>query len=1760
MEHVSGLHYTNNASVGTGHCLDTDELVFLLLSHLQTIQFPKYTGDPATLRTWLRKCIRAVSQRQPRAGQASNEDVLGLVAHPPRADGQHPPGFLAGAAADTAAYTALAASHPGAAAANQRALHASLQADIEVGATFGAALDGSSLEYLLDEAGDLNRFSALVYRIRVSVPNNIETEELEQRKLLIPTDLKGDGEVSPDLIKLNQQLPQKQQFADLKNRLLTAYKKHKLIMIDVADANDPRHITDATLIGRLAKLAKTIARFRGQVAMHTAVAQAATIHAALDVLISWDINPANEVTVDPHQQAAFNVQQIKWVQDANQARPVRDGVAAGGGSAGTYNPVGCYAQVYHLEGRSMKLNIPTQRNLSGGVVKCFNCLAQGHRVKDCTIPFGPHMFKANGAMKQLQRCYHDNCRYGADHCNMIHMDVPQKGKQHKNGNKGGKPPSEKKKLFTQMSKNFKVGKGGKMSINRKFAAQLTSRMNGKGKGKPARNVNLTLPGEPPEPAATGSGDDDSDSEWMNFHVVALSSLPPSETTTNAGAFKCVVDSGASLPGGCTHEFDDYIDFEACGATEHPVKTADGSITYIKGFGTVQVNVATSTGLQTIRLRKIAYLPSYKVKLLSHIQLLKEGCSFVDTRKGAYIQLENGTQIPLFKEHGLNKLIGAIDRQVFRDSLNPEKGDADSFDAHYQDVTRLKHQLCDEDVKSSVQKKTIIRLQLAKLGTYCASQPQTDKLLRLHVKLGHPSPRKLQEYIHQNYTKAKAQSEFGKVGVQWCDSCTLAKMVKSKRSTKEVPKAIFFGDKTFMDIAGKFKETALGTSYQYELIFVDSATSFITLYPIVTLDQVPSLAKRYLSWMMRTRKQHMAMLQRIATDSTEAPASKRLKSDLRSLEVLPTNARFDSLIGTRLQGDSAAVFTSSAMNMMCSELGVTLQHSAPYCQYANGVAERAWHSLHTRADAMRLGANLPYNTWWYSHKMAVTTHNALPCSSNANNMSPHERVYGDLFSTDKLRAFGETVFIRRQVRSKHESRGREGRYLGRNDAMNSHIVRVYSESSKRFGIVHTNDIRWKPFGLPSKVGTGEIPLEAPGYIPFDDAETEVVDEQTTSIQPHIVTIPATADQGHMADTDVAIDDEIGADDDETFDFVESATPFPNDLIEEEDVLNLDLYPEYQPKSANAVDASVRAASLGWTTQTQLHNSSPLDSPKVGDTYMSPAFAAHLNKDLFVHLAIGKAYSSPKKAFSDPTFGLQFKAADTAEFEQLLRWKIIELIKLKDVPPGEKIFPTIELFQMKGDDKGVPTKAKARLVLDGSSQGVGDTGETATFTPKWGSVRCLLSHAAAYSLLKRKLDIPNAFSQAKSHRVRYAYMPYGSKRHDKDGFTLAIKVIGNLYGGRDAGRIYQDEVILFLKELGFVQNNYDGALFYRASDSTTDEIWLTIWVDDVLFCCKTDTTAKWIESVFEKRWNSSKIAAGSSLGFGDADFFLGLNISETKKGIKLHAKAYIDTWKRELIDTKTITGKIPTPKTPLPPGYATSKAECVGEPQLKSAFKTNIAKIQWLATTCRPDVAYACHTLSKVAHAPSPIHQKMLKRLMAYVLTTAEAGVFYFRMPPHDARIDRLVAHSDSSHWDCPLTRRSTSGYTLHMNGGMVNWRSKTQPLITLSSCESELVACTDAVRDVLWARHMLSEQNATQHGATVVAQDNQSTIQIIRNPFTSISERSKHIHARYLWVHQALEIGEIQIVKFHTDDVIADALTKALGTEKFFYFRNLMLAS
>ena len=44
-------------------------------------------------------------------------------------------------------------------------------------------------------------------------------------------------------------------------------------------------------------------------------------------------------------------------------------------------------------------------------------------------------------------------------------------------------------------------------------------------------------------------------------------------------------------------------------------------------------------------------------------------------------------------------------------------------------------------------------------------------------------------------------------------------------------------------------------------------------------------------------------------------------------------------------------------------------------------------------------------------------------------------------------------------------------------------------------------------------------------------------------------------------------------------------------------------------------------------------------------------------------------------------------------------------------------------------------------------------------------------------------------------------------------------------------------------------------------------------------------------------------------------------------------------------------------------------------------------------------------------------------------------------------------------------------------------------------------------------------------------------------------RSKHIDVRYHWIHDVLEMKELQLKKVHTNDNSSDMLTKSLPKEK-----------
>ena len=92
--------------------------------------------------------------------------------------------------------------------------------------------------------------------------------------------------------------------------------------------------------------------------------------------------------------------------------------------------------------------------------------------------------------------------------------------------------------------------------------------------------------------------------------------------------------------------------------------------------------------------------------------------------------------------------------------------------------------------------------------------------------------------------------------------------------------------------------------------------------------------------------------------------------------------------------------------------------------------------------------------------------------------------------------------------------------------------------------------------------------------------------------------------------------------------------------------------------------------------------------------------------------------------------------------------------------------------------------------------------------------------------------------------------------------------------------------------------------------------------------------------------------------------------------------------------------------------------------------------------------------------------------------------------------------------------------------------------------------------MLWTRNFLESQGHPQPPA-LVYQDNQSTIQLIRNG-RSNSERTRHVDIRYFFLHDRITTGDIAIIYLPITDMIADILTKPLQGELFRKLRKELL--
>jgi len=83
---------------------------------------------------------------------------------------------------------------------------------------------------------------------------------------------------------------------------------------------------------------------------------------------------------------------------------------------------------------------------------------------------------------------------------------------------------------------------------------------------------------------------------------------------------------------------------------------------------------------------------------------------------------------------------------------------------------------------------------------------------------------------------------------------------------------------------------------------------------------------------------------------------------------------------------------------------------------------------------------------------------------------------------------------------------------------------------------------------------------------------------------------------------------------------------------------------------------------------------------------------------------------------------------------------------------------------------------------------------------------------------------------------------------------------------------------------------------------------------------------------------------------------------------------------------------------------------------------------------------------------------------------------------------------------------------------------------------------------MWIRELLKELKFSVLYATLIQQDNQSTIALAKNPIHH--RRTKHIDTQHHFIRECIKNETISLEYMPTERMIADSLTKPLPRGKF----------
>jgi hypothetical protein len=447
------------------------------------------------------------------------------------------------------------------------------------------------------------------------------------------------------------------------------------------------------------------------------------------------------------------------------------------------------------------------------------------------------------------------------------------------------------------------------------------------------------------------------------------------------------------------------------------------------------------------------------------------------------------------------------------------------------------------------------------------------------------------------------------------------------------------------------------------------------------------------------------------------------------------------------------------------------------------------------------------------------------------------------------------------------------------------------------------------------------------------------------------------------------------------------------------------------------------------------------------------------------------------------------------------------------------------------------------------------------------------AVRFLRIIKQLDFIGAFCQGKMQKRLFLQLPKeyaGQFPQYKEYFEEPMLLNKSIYGTDFAHKVFSDDLCEWLlnnDEMPFENSEVDPSLFvYRNGD---EFLFLIIYVDDCLFFGSSDEIEKKLGEVLKKRFSLELQ--------GHAHWFLGTRLYRENDGSYIiDQETYAKHVLKRYCSADTPWGLPPMQDTAAPIDYVYTKENRPSTDEEREeitrkypglSMASAVSSLLYIAINSRCDILWIVNKLAKSCSNPGMNDFAALLHCFGYLRKYPDYAIKYYakieESPMYEicsrnkVCVSEIVGFSDSSWQDCPDTGRSTGGYKIFVQGGLVEAHSSMPVPVALSTAESEYMMCCNLsamvchLRELFYDFMNLGKSDYDRNGTfgkipSILLIDNQATVQMSKN--YRVTSKNRHVARRWHFVRRGVKAGLFTLNWIPASDQLADDLTKTQSSK------------